>query len=285
VETPTLLGPLEKTNLNRWTPHVEGEVNLRPTVGRPVCLGVGPPSGAHDQIFITVRHLRSSCWGAPSLTRGRVCNLLLQFAVTLQSKSRRTHDILLSHLRSYFTVSYETPPTWRARSLYLYPPGTKCPSYTPRALCSLFVAPDDSQDYCGSILIRLHTGWQPMKLKLIYNRQSVGLCPGVRRPSGTRDQFFFLLETSFRQLRVCYFVAPSLTRWRVCNLLYNCFWAWAEVPQNSRPYFSVSSDIPQPGGPGPVFISHRNRMMKPTAGYLPLASTAGWKPSPQDINV
>jgi hypothetical protein len=45
------------------------------------------------------------------------------------------------------------------------------------------------------------------------------VCPGVRRPSGTFDQFFFLLEISFRQLRLCYFVAPSLTRERVSNLL------------------------------------------------------------------
>jgi hypothetical protein len=49
------------------------------------------------------------------------------------------------------------------------------------------------------------------------------VCLGVRGPSGTRNQFFFLLEISFRQLRVCYFVAPSLKRGRVCNLLYNCF--------------------------------------------------------------
>jgi hypothetical protein len=35
------------------------------------------------------------------------------------------------------------------------------------------------------------------------------VCPGVRRPSGTHDQFFFLLEISFRHRRVCYFVAPS----------------------------------------------------------------------------
>jgi hypothetical protein len=45
------------------------------------------------------------------------------------------------------------------------------------------------------------------------------VCPGVRRPSGTRDQFFFLLEISFRQLLIYYFVASSLTRGRVCNLL------------------------------------------------------------------
>jgi hypothetical protein len=38
---------------------------------------------------------------------------------------------------------------------------------------------------------------------------------GVRRPTGTRDQFFSLLGISFRQLRGCYFVAPSLTRGRV----------------------------------------------------------------------
>jgi hypothetical protein len=39
---------------------------------------------------------------------------------------------------------------------------------------------------------------------------------GVRRPSGTRDQFYFRLEIFFRQLQVC-------------NLLYNCFWALPEL--------------------------------------------------------
>jgi hypothetical protein len=37
--------------------------------------------------------------------------------------------------------------------------------------------------------------------------------------SGTCNQFFFFLEIFFRQLRICYFVPPSLMRGRVCNLL------------------------------------------------------------------
>jgi hypothetical protein len=65
--------------------------------------------------------------------------------------------------------------------------------------------------------------------------------PGVRHPSGTRDQFFFLLEIFFRRLRVCYLVAPSLTKGRVCNLLLltvlilGHVFAWP-LPSNERFY-------------------------------------------------
>jgi hypothetical protein len=74
----------------RW-----GEVTLRLTVSQSVCLGVGHPFGAHEQVCLFPFFYRAIAllW-APSLTRGWVCNTIYRW-----SESRRTHNrTLLSQL-------------------------------------------------------------------------------------------------------------------------------------------------------------------------------------------
>jgi hypothetical protein len=102
----------------------------------------------------------------------------------------------------------------------------------------------------------------------------------VRHPSGTRDQFFFLLEIFFRQLRVGYFVVPSLTRVRFCNLLYNCYWALSEQSLLGQSpseltiiFYSVIWDSTNLEAEVPVFISPRNRLAQLYPGHwIPILS-------------
>jgi hypothetical protein len=91
------------------------------------------------------------------------------------------------------------------------------------------------------------------------------VCPGVRRPSGTCDQFFFRHDIFFRQLRLCYFVAPSLTRGRVCTvkLFLGLARAFTLEPKSRRTrsiFCCLISDSPNLEGQVPVFISPRNRV-------------------------
>jgi hypothetical protein len=92
------------------------------------------------------------------------------------------------------------------------------------------------------------------KLKLFYNRQSIGQSELV---SGY-NQFLFLLEIFLRHLQICYFMAPFLTRRRVCNLLLLLGLANV-VPRGTQDHILLSEclRLPQPGGPCPrIYIPH-----------------------------
>jgi hypothetical protein len=100
---------------------------LRPTASRPACIGVKHPPGDQDHIFVAVRQLRVSWSGAPPLTRGRACRLQLLLVLV----SVFSGLIPVGLMAIFYCLKFETPPTRRDRSPYLYPPGTGCPSYTP----------------------------------------------------------------------------------------------------------------------------------------------------------
>jgi hypothetical protein len=117
--------------------------------------------------------------------------------------------------------------------------------------------------FCFCCLAPYVTHWRAVEVEVTLRPTiSRPVSLSVRRPSGTRDQFYFRLKIFFRQLRVCNFVAPSLTRGRACNLLYNCFWALPEQsllgrsPAELRPYFTLIWDSPNLEGQVLVFRSH-----------------------------
>jgi hypothetical protein len=101
---------------------------LRPTVSRPVCFDIKPPSDTKDLIFIAQAVAGLLMWGALSDERTG-----LPFTIAAGPRQRSQSRVRVPRdSRPYFIVSDSRPPTWRARSPYLYLPGTGWPSYAPK---------------------------------------------------------------------------------------------------------------------------------------------------------
>jgi hypothetical protein len=92
-----------------------------------------------------------------------------------------------------------------------------------------------------------------LKLKFICDWQSASLS-WCRAPIWSPWPDFFFLSDDWWFLDVGH---PLWQEDGSVIYLYNCFWAlpeqwlWVEVPQNSRPDFTVSFETPQLWGPGP----------------------------------
>jgi hypothetical protein len=161
---------------------VKVKVILRLTVSRPVRLGVRHPAGTRDQFF------PSSLWLFLD-----ICGFVeVRFPIWREAVS-----VVFSFFRASLAQSFSDLSPTRLMSIFYYLEG-QVPA---------FISPGNTVAQTQEeVEVKLRpTVSRPVRL-------------GVRHPSGTRDQFFFLLEIFFRQLRVCYFVVPG-------SVIYCCCWS------------------------------------------------------------
>jgi hypothetical protein len=168
--------------------------------------------------------------------------LCLARAVTLRSKSHRTHYLIL--------LSFETTPTWKAKSPYLCHPGSGWPSYTSRhwvPFSSPLRLAGLRWTLCGRAkCLMIIMGLEPKnsKFKLYYNWRSVGqsvLVSGTHLGPMTKfSPFFDAVHPPWRG-QVCSFqlllglvsCCSGLSPTRLTIIIY-----------------CLNVEAPQPAGPG-----------------------------------
>jgi hypothetical protein len=124
-------------------------------------------------------------------------------------QSNHTWAEVPQNSRPYLPVSFETPPTWRVRFPYLYPPGTGWPSYNPGHWVPFLSPLTTRRDYGESILTRLHTG---------YSLKQPTVLPIPSRYGPSRKHRSFLLYP-LADVHACLFAKPLLGK-RCCTFVF-----------------------------------------------------------------
>jgi hypothetical protein len=143
---------------------VKGKVILRPTVSRPVCPGVKPPSGPVINFSFSLKFSLDSC-GFVILLRplwredGSVIYCCCWF-----SPAQLRSGLSPAGLKTNFFCpnSWEFPNLEGQVPIFISPRNRVAEIY-PRALSSFSIASYDSQSYDGGILSRLHMGKKPLQ--------------------------------------------------------------------------------------------------------------------------
>jgi hypothetical protein len=92
-------------------------------------LSTGPLRPTTSNFIFKLNTCDYSPYATSSLTRGWDCRLRLLLSSPAQSFWGPSPAGLMT---TFYRLRFETPPTWRTRSLYLYPSGTGWTNYTLR---------------------------------------------------------------------------------------------------------------------------------------------------------
>jgi hypothetical protein len=133
---------------------VEVEVELRPTLSRPVCHGVGLPSGAHDQIFgfclCGFLEVGRPLW--------REDGSVIYYCCCWASPAQSLSGLSLAGLNTLFHCSsFLDSPILEDQVPVFISLRNRVAQLYPQELGSLFIASYNSQGYGGGILSHLHT--------------------------------------------------------------------------------------------------------------------------------